>query len=478
MCPTAVAERTSIRWRHVRTPIGATAAGWSVGLGVTSLIIWSPYLVAGYKSPSVHLVLDSVDACVALLVAYLVHLRFVRHRRLQDRFLAQGLVLLAFAGFGVTYAVEAIDGVRDGTLDIWLPLTVRALGALYLVSAAFAGARLTRRHAWRPWTWVGPAIVVLTASLGLWAARDLLPVGLAETYRPSSDRPAPSSAHPLLLLGQGSAALGFLSASIAFAIQSARRDDELLRWLGPACALAGFARVNYALFPSLYTDWLYTGDVLRTGCYMLLLVGAVREMRQYWSAQAQVAVLEDRRRLARDLHDGVIQELVYIRSEGCALPAGLPSGDRIVAACDRGLDEARAAVQALGRPSDEPLGFVLHRTARELAERHHVRLEVDLDDSVTADPDQRHALTRITREAVSNAVRHGKAERVTVRLSHDADGRCLAIQDDGQGFDVADTVARSPGYGLVSMRDRARGLPGSLEIQAQRGHGSLVTARW
>ena len=74
------------------------------------------------------------------------------------------------------------------------------------------------------------------------------------------------------------------------------------------------------LFPSLYTDWLYTGDFLRTGAYLLLLIGAVSEIQHYWHVQAELAVLDDRRRLARELHDGVIQELAYIKSEGRALP--------------------------------------------------------------------------------------------------------------------------------------------------------------
>jgi signal transduction histidine kinase len=148
-----------------------------------------------------------------------------------------------------------------------------------------------------------------------------------------------------------------------------------------------------------------------------------------------------------------------------------------MAACDRGLDEARAALQVLGHGSDEPLGFVIHRAARELAERYHVDLEVDVDDSVTAGPDQRHALMRITREAVSNAVRHGKAARVQVRLTQHGGTRHLAISDDGSGFDVA-AVKPGGGYGLVSMRDRARALPGSLDIEARSGSGSKVIVRW
>ncbi len=104
-------------------------------------------------------------------------------------------------------------------------------------------------------------------------------------------------------------------STVAFTCQARDSHDELLRWLGPACALATFARINNVLFPSLYSNWLYSGDLLRTGFYLLLLLGAARVIREHWNAQVETAVLEDRRRLARELHDGVLQELSYIRSE-------------------------------------------------------------------------------------------------------------------------------------------------------------------
>lgn len=455
-----------------------TLANWVVGLLITALILWSPYLTSGFRSRSLHLMLDTADACIALLVAYLVHARFVRRRYWQDRFLAEGLVLLAVASLGLSSLAERLPGVRAGTLDIWLPLTVRLAAALCILVAALTAGRPIRHVFAQRHAWLLPLVLVVAVSSGLWIARSELPVAFDRASIPISAEPPLLTGHPALLIGQAFAALCFFVASIAFASQSARRDDELLRWLGPAFALAAFARVNYLLFPSLYTDWLYTGDLLGTGCYLLLLVGAGRELRQYWTAQSRAAVLEDRRRLARELHDGVIQELAYIRSESYALPADLPAGDRIIAACDRGLDEARAAVQALGRPTDEPLGFVLHRAARELAERYQVNLEVDVDDSISVQIDQQHALMRITREAVSNAVRHGRAPRIHVQLAQRDGQRRLVVQDDGQGFDADRAVADNTGYGLISMRDRARSLPGSLAIDSNPGSGSVVTVTW
>jgi signal transduction histidine kinase len=232
------------------------------------------------------------------------------------------------------------------------------------------------------------------------------------------------------------------------------------------------------LFPSLYTDRLYAGDVLRTACYVVLLVGAVRELKQYWAAQAQAAVLDDRRRLARELHDGVAQELAFIRAESYAIPETMPTRARIMAACDRALDEARAGIQALGRPGTEALGFMLHRAAREMAERYDIELEVDVDDSITARADQKHALLRIVREAVSNAVRHGEAQRLCLSLARDGDRRRLTVSDDGCGFDPACANSGAGGYGLTSMRDRARALPGSFELSSKPGAGTQVTVTW
>jgi signal transduction histidine kinase len=253
----------------------------------------------------------------------------------------------------------------------------------------------------------------------------------------------------------------------------------LLRWLGPALALAGFARVNYLLFPSLYTDWLYTGDLLRTASYVVLAVGAAREISRYWAAQAHVAVLDDRRRLARELHDGLVQELVYIRSEAHGLSGeheGLPQ--RIIGACDTALDEARSAIEALGRQSDEPLGFVLHRAARQVAERYdEPRIVVDLDDSLHVDQRQLHALVRITREAVSNALRHGGARSLFIQLSHEDGTRRLVVQDDGCGFD-ASRLSDSTGYGMTSMRERAEALPGTFRLDTAPERGTIVEVTW
>ena len=464
-----------------RQAVGAavpTLAGWVLGVAVTAAILGTPYLLFAYHNPDLHLVLDSLDTSVALLVSYLLLGRYRRSRRLQDLLLAQGLFLLAVAGLGMTLSLHLL-GFRDGRTDVWLPVALRVTGAAFVLAASLTGDRLVRGRRGRATALLAWAAITVGLIVA-WSARDILPVALARTPPASAQQPV-ITGHPALLVAHGLTAICFAGASIRFALQAGPRfglNDELLRWLGPAFALAAFARLNYVLFPSLYSDWIYTGDLLRTASYAVLLLGAAREISRYWSAQARAAVLDDRRRLARELHDGVVQELAYIRFETSLLSTEMEARQRVLDACDRALDEARAAVDALGRSSDEPLGFVLHRAARQVAERYHASLEVELDDSVSADAEQRHTLVRITREAVSNAIRHGRADRVRLLLTGGAQGRQLLVQDDGVGFDVSEARQGATGYGLTSMADRASSLEGSFTIDSAPGRGTTVAVTW
>lgn len=465
--------------REVATSrIVPTLLGWALGVAVTAAILGTPYLLFAYHDPQLHLVLDSADTGVALLVAFLIWGRYRRSGRLQDLLLAGGLLLLAVAGLGMTLVLHLL-GLEDGRADVWVPVALRITGAVMVLAAAAAGARRVPDG----WSRVLTALPWATVVVGLgliYLLEGSLPVALAADPPASAQRPV-ITGHPALLAAHAVTAACFAVASVLFACKAAQRpghQDELLRWLGPAFALAAFARVNYLLFPSLYSDWLYTGDLLRTGSYAVLLVGAAREISRYWSAQARAAVLEDRRRLARELHDGVVQELAYIRAETHTAVGDPEDRERMVAACDRALDEARAAVDALGRSSDEPLGFVLHRAARQVADRYNASLEVDLDDSVHADEDQRHALIRITREAVSNAIRHGHAERVRLCLQRDEQRRQLLVHDEGTGFDPATVKRNTTGYGLTSMEERAAALRGSVCIDSAPGQGTTVAVTW
>lgn len=388
-------------------------------------------------------------------------------------------MLLAVAGVVLDGLVPAFGGTPNGRLEIWLPLVVRLAGVLCISAAALRGPRALTTRRWGPFH-LGPALgVTAVAAVVLrWQAADL-PTALPQQLSPRAVSERLAAGHPLLTASMVLSAACFGFAAIAFTLQAREERDEVLLWLGPACALAMFARINYVLFPSLYSDWLYAGDLLRVGFYLVLLIGAAREINRYWAAQAQVAVFDDRRRMARELHDGVVQELGYIRAETRSfLPSDPGRTKRVLGACDRALDETRQAVEVLGHAADEPVGFALHRAGRQVADRHQLALELEVDDSIQAGQQQRHALLRIVREAVSNAARHGEASRVRITLTRSQTGQVLTVLDDGAGFDVATALSRPGGFGLTSMRERAKGLPGEFQVRSQPGAGSEVTVRW
>jgi len=453
-----------------------TIAAAALGAIVTVVIAATPSLTFGFRSPSGHLVLDSIDACVATLLAYLVYGRFLRYRRLQDLLLAQGLALLAVAGLVLSYVTEWVTGSTHSTLDVWLPLAVRLIGALTFAAAGFARDVRTPSTARGYWSGLVPTVSAAVVCLILWAARGALP-NAVNVHTPPPEHPYLNGPIALYVL-QGVGALGFVAASLLFTKQARTGTDPLLRWLGPACALAAFARVNYVLYPSLYTDWLYAGDFVRTASYLILVVAAFNEIRHYWDAHSKALLDDERRRLAGELHDGLIQELGYIRG-GILDMADEDGRQKLLAhACDRAIDEARAAVYTLAHHGEDPIDLALRRTAAELGDRHGVSIEVISDGSVVVAPEQQYALLRIMSEATANAAQHGQARRIEIVLDHSGGRFRLSIRDDGVGFEVPGEGEVGSGYGLTSMRERARLLPGSLDITSVSGEGSVLTVTW
>ena len=432
--------------------------------------------IGAYRVPTLRVALETANTVVALLVAFLMYGRFARNARAQELLFVLGLSVNALANLVLT-ALPAVSASAELTRLAALP--VRLAGSVLLAAAAITprSVRLGRRAAAATAALVVGTVAVVGVLGVVWSHGLRTVVGVPAPW--ADGAALPFAAGWLVPVSQAVGAALFGIAALALLRQAGRtREDELLRWVAAGCVLGAFARVHYVMFPSLYTDYLYSGDLLRLGFFVYLLIGASREIEFYWRVQSRTAVIDERRRVARELHDGVIQEVTYIRAESAGLPADSPSRTRIVDACDRALDEARAAVQALGHEDDEPLATVLRRAADELAARYRIDVQADLDDSVRTRPEQGHGLMRITREAVANAVRHGRAGRVRLRLDRNGDDRRLTIADEGDGFDVAAVTSRDAGYGLVSMRERARALPGSLEIDSAPGTGSVVTVRW
>jgi signal transduction histidine kinase len=211
---------------------------------------------------------------------------------------------------------------------------------------------------------------------------------------------------------------------------------------------------------------------------------AIENARLYERSR-ELSAIEERNRLARDLHDSVVQKLFGI---------GL-TAQSAATLLDRAPAEARAEVERLQelaadavgelrslvfqlRPAaieSEGLAAALAKHVEVLRRVHHLPIELDAGGSARVRPGVDEEVFRIAQEALHNALRHAGAGRLEVRLREDDDALALRVRDDGVGFDPDDPAGRSRSLGLTSMEERAAALGGRLDIASRPGAGTTIT---
>jgi signal transduction histidine kinase len=449
------------RWTLRATLFGAAA---------TLLVPVVPLRFA-YESPSLHVAFETAAASIALLAAYLVLGQFRHSRELDALLLGCGLGMMGGVNL-LLGALPAALGQELGTASTWMSAVGRLVATIVLVAAAWAPPVHLRGPNVHRIVFLAAANVLFVLWLLLAFIGERLPIALDPQLAPESSSAVQFVGHPLVHGIQLAGALLFAAAAVGFLRKPGR--DELSRWIAPACVLAAFASIQYFLFPSLYSQWFYTGDVFRLCFYLLLVAGVAREIWRYQAYARQLAVSEERRRIARDLHDGLAQELSFIVGAAESLqnePRTSVNVATLASAAERALDESRRAIAALTQSSEEPLDRALAQAAHEVANRVGTRLTLELDGDVQVSASTREQLVRIVREAVTNAARHGNAQMVTVALTN-GNGLTLRIEDDGLGFEPVATNGN--GFGLVSMSERAHSLGGELRIVSAPTDGTAV----
>jgi signal transduction histidine kinase len=215
-----------------------------------------------------------------------------------------------------------------------------------------------------------------------------------------------------------------------------------------------------------------------------ILAGAMENARLSRRAQ-EAAVLEERNRLARELHDSVTQQLFSIMLTAQAARAHLEKDpqraaaklERLQETAQAALAEMRALIGQLRPPdlADRSLVSALQTHIAALSRREGLRIELRVTGSERLAQGYEQALYRIVQEALNNIIKHAAASQASVLLTCSPEQVQLTIRDDGRGFDSTTPLPESGRHlGLLSMRERAAEIGGTLSLQSQPDHGTTL----
>lgn len=207
------------------------------------------------------------------------------------------------------------------------------------------------------------------------------------------------------------------------------------------------------------------------------------QMQQHFSGLARSVwrVQEDeRRRLARELHDGVGQSLTALRHRLERMPAS-PDRDSNVVLVGQILEDVRELSRLLRPPVLDDLGLIpaLQWLGRRVRESAGLPVEVEAGalEDLALDPELETLLFRVVQEALHNAVRHADASSAWVSAARAGNRIEVSIRDNGRGFDP-ETLSRDPehaGVGLSGMRDRVKLFDGDMAIRSAMDRGTTIT---
>jgi signal transduction histidine kinase len=198
----------------------------------------------------------------------------------------------------------------------------------------------------------------------------------------------------------------------------------------------------------------------------------------------ELSIVEERNRLARELHDSVSQKLfgLVLSAEAATTLLDRDPGEarseleRLRTLAQEAMDELRSLVFELRPPALEAEGLAtaLRKHVDVLRRVYRREIGLELYGAPPRTPEVEREVFRIAQEALENALRHAQAKHLDLRLDA-RDGRLLlTVTDDGVGFDPAAPAVRSRRLGLTSMEERAEALGGTLQVESRPGVGTTV----
>ncbi len=262
----------------------------------------------------------------------------------------------------------------------------------------------------------------------------------------------------------------------------------MLTLLGVPVRVAGQPVGNLYLTDKLDAPEFSADDQELVELFALHAGIAIQNARLHQEVQKH-AVVDERLRISRDLHDGIIQS-IYAVSLSLEDVAELVESDPREAAArvDRSIDrlnttigDIRTFIVGLGPDAGGGIGAALAAMAAELLGGTGIAMELDLEAAPALDarlhPEAAHELIQIAREAISNVARHSRASHAKLAIEVEPAHVVLRVADDGVGFDPGQRLG-SGHFGLANLRDRAAGVAGTLAIESEPERGTRILVRF
>lgn len=373
-----------------------------------------------------------------------------------EQSVARGVALVRLLALPLAVATEALVS-RPTTDPDGFELAI-ATGGLYACGALLCSLR-----------WPAPPPIA-------WRGLTAADLGLAASLAYFSGGPFSQIQYALLLIPLGVAILG-------------RPREAALAAAASLCAYVLLAVVHpgfdspgaHAFVVAQALLLLWTGALVLVVARLLAERNAntirLSEGRQLLVAQALEAEERERRRLANELHDDAVQNLLAAQIELGRAQRGDPDGLGLAQAAVRDtVAKLRTAIFDLHPPSltHVRLTQALEEVAQHYANRAGLAVRIDIEDPADHTHDQ--LIFSVARELLTNAAKHAHAAHVALSLTTEDDHVLLEVADDGVGFDpaVADIKRQGGHIGLTSSRERIAALGGSLYIDSRRGQGTRI----
>lgn len=428
----------------------------AVVIGLSAVVILIELIRPAYVvHPAARGAIEMTIAFTALVSAALIRAHFVHSRWLCELLLLGALATVSLSDF-VFIGLPTLSGLHPVRLE---RSVAAQLTSQILVASAFLAAALVPRTKLVPHP-RRSVVVAVGAAVGSVALVGMV-AALTAAHPPGGIGIEAAVDHPVTLVGALGCAAGLLIAAVFFGRRA--NDEAECGLLSAAAIVLAAVRLQHLAFPAVGLGWVIPGDGLRIMAYALLLIVALGQFAYARRATANAAMRVERERIARDLHDGIAQDLAFIAAHGQQFEASFGPDHPLSIAARRALATIREAIVDLCASDAPSIEAALRQIAAELEARFNVEVEVQVACSLAElEGRDREDLTRITREAIVNAVRHGHARRISVMLDSPHGDLRLRVLDDGHGFPESHQAERGYGLGIPAMRARAASLGGAL----------------